>query len=235
MVDNSPQIFYNKFRFEWLKEVDSLALANAQMNLQKAYNNFFRSPNVGFPKFKSKHRNTNSYTTNNQKSSVAIENGCIKLPKIGLVKLKQHRIIPSDYKLKSVTITQTSSGNYYASVLFKYENQVPEIQLKNFLGLDFSMHELYKDSDGNEPQYPRYYREAEKRLKREQRKLSNMKKGSKNRDKQRVKVARIHEKVANQCKDFLHKQSRQITNTYDCVCIEREPTVCNLRKEALPL
>ena len=94
------------------------------------------------------------------------------------------------------------------------------------------MHELYKDSDGNEPQYPRYYREAEKRLKREQRKLSNMKKGSKNRDKQRVKVARIHEKVANQRKDFLHKQSRQITNTYDCVCIKREPTVCNLRKEA---
>ena len=229
-LGNTPAQY--KVEFEWLKEVDSLALANAQMNLQKAYNNFFRSPNVGFPKFKSKHRNTNSYTTNNQKSSVAIENGCIKLPKIGLVKLKQHRIIPSDYKLKSVTITQTSSGNYYASVLFKYENQVPEIQLKNFLGLDFSMHELYKDSDGNEPQYPRYYREAEKRLKREQRKLSNMKKGSKNRDKQRVKVARIHEKVANQRKDFLHKQSRQITNTYDCVCIKREPTVCNLREEA---
>ena len=139
-LGNTPAQY--KVEFEWLKEVDSLALANAQINLQKAYNNFFRSPNVGFPKFKSKHRNTNSYTTNNQKSSVAIENGCIKLPKIGLVKLKQHRIIPSDYKLKSVTITQTSSGNYYASVLFKYENQVPEIQLKNFLGLDFSMHEL---------------------------------------------------------------------------------------------
>ena len=217
-LKNTPAQY--KSKFEWLKEVDSLALANAQLNLQKAYNNFFRSPKVGFPKFKSKHRNRNSYTTNNQKGSVAIQNGCIKLPKIGFVKLNQHRIIPSDYKLKSVTITQTPSGNYYASVLFWYENQVQQTQLQTFLGLDFSMHELYKDSNGNEPQYPRYYRQAEKKLKREQRKLSNMEKGSKNRKKQRIKVAKIHEKVSNQRNNFLHKQSRNITNTYDCVCIE---------------
>ncbi len=82
------------------------------------------------------------------------------------------------------------------------------------------MHELYKDSNGNEPSYPRYYRQAEKKLKREQRKLSLMQKGSKNRDKQRKIVAKLHEKVSNQRKDFLHKQSRQIVNTYDCVCIE---------------
>lgn len=96
--------------------MDSLALANAQMNLQTAYNNFFRNPKVVFPKFKSKHRNKNSYTTNNQKGSIDIEKGCLKLPKIGFVKLKQHRIIPSDYKIKSVTISQTPSGNYCASV-----------------------------------------------------------------------------------------------------------------------
>ena len=82
------------------------------------------------------------------------------------------------------------------------------------------MKELYKDSNGNEPCYPKYYRKAEKRLKREQRKLSLMEKGSSNRNKQRIKVARLHEKVANQRKDFLHKQSRQIANAYDCVCIE---------------
>lgn len=82
------------------------------------------------------------------------------------------------------------------------------------------MHELYKDSNGNEPCYPRYYRQSEKKLAREQRKLSKMQKGSKNRNKQRIKVAKLHEKVANQRKDFLHKQSRQITNAYDCVCIE---------------
>ena len=159
-LNNTPAQY--KTEFEWLKEVDSLALANAQMNLQKAYNNFFRSPKTGFPKFKSKHKNRNSYTTNNQKGSVAIRNGYIKLPKIGLVKLKQHRQISSDYKLKSVTISQTPSGKYYASVLFGYENQVQEQDLHNFLGLDFSMHELYKDSNGNEPAYPKYYRRAEK-------------------------------------------------------------------------
>ena len=95
-----------------------------------------------------------------------------------------------------------------------------EQELNEFLGLDFSMHELYKDSNGNEPAYPRYYRQAERRLKRERRKLSKMQKGSQNRDKQRIKVAKLHEKVANQRKDFLHKQSRQITNAYDCVCME---------------
>lgn len=159
-LNNTPAQY--KTEFEWLKEVDSLALANAQMNLQKAYNNFFRSPKTGFPKFKSKRKNRNSYTTNNQKGSVAIRNGYIKLPKIGLVKLKQHRQILSDYKLKSVTISQTPSGKYYASVLSGYENQVQEQDLHNFLGLDFSMHELYKDSNGNEPAYPKYYRRAEK-------------------------------------------------------------------------
>ena len=82
------------------------------------------------------------------------------------------------------------------------------------------MRKLYKDSNGSEPSYPRYYRQAEEKLAREQRKLTKMRKGSKNRDKQRVKIAKLHEKVANQRKDFLHKQSRQIANAYDCVCIE---------------
>lgn len=217
-LKNTPAQY--KSEFVWLKEVDSLALANSQMNLQTAYNNFFKSSKVGFPKFKSKKFNHKSYTTNCVNGNIFVENGYIKLPKVGFVKLKQHRQIPSDYKLKSVTVSQTPSGKYYASILFEYENQVQEQDLHNFLGLDFSMHELYKDSNGNEPAYPRYYRQAEKRLKREQRKLSLMKKGSKNRDKQRIKVAKLHEKVANQRKDFLHKQSRQIVSVYDCVCIE---------------
>ena len=217
-LNNTPAQY--KKEFEWLKEVDSLALANAQMNLQTAYGNFFRSPKIGFPKFKSKKSNQKSYTTNCVNGNITVENYYIKLPKIGLVKLKQHRMIPSGYKLKSVTVSQTSSGKYYASVLFEYENQVQEIEPKRFLGLDFSMHELYRDSNGDEPCYPRYYRQAEKRLKREQRKLSLMQKGSKNREKQRIRVAKHHEKVANQRKDFLHKQSKQITNAYDCVCVE---------------
>ena len=217
-LNNTPAQY--KSKFPWLKEVDSLALANAQMNLQTAYNSFFRNPKIGFPKFKSKKSNRRSYTTNCVNGNISIDNGFLKLPKVGLVKLKQHRLILSNYKLKSVTISQTPSGKYYASVLFEYENKIQEQELHDFLGLDFSMHGLYKDSNGNEPAYPRYYRQAEERLKREQRKLSLMQKGSKNRSKQRIKVANLHEKVANQRKDFLHKQSRQIVNAYDCVCIE---------------
>ena len=217
-LNNTPAQY--KSKFPWLKEVDSLALANAQMNLQTAYNSFFRNPKIGFPKFKSKKSNRRSYTTNCVNGNISIDNGFLKLPKVGLVKLKQHRLILSNYKLKSVTISQTPSGKYYASVLFEYENQIQEQELHDFLGLDFSMHGLYKDSNGNEPAYPRYYRQAEERLKREQRKLTLMQKGSKNRSKQRIKVANLHEKVANQRKDFLHKQSRQIVNAYDCVCIE---------------
>lgn len=217
-LNNTPAQY--KQEFEWLKEVDSLALANAQMNLQRAYNNFFRNPKAGFPKFKSKKCSRRSYTTNCVNENISIEKGCIKLPKIGLVKMKQHRQIPSGYILKSVTVSQTASGKYYVSVLFEYENQVQERIPQTFLGLDFSMHELYRDSNGSEPQYPGYYRQAEKKLRREQRKLSKMEKGSKNRNKQRRKAAKLHEKVTNQRKDFLHKQSREIVNAYDCICIE---------------
>lgn len=218
-LHNTPAQY--KEEFPWLKEVDSLALCNTQQNLLKAFTNFFTNPKSGFPKFKSRHKNRKSYTTNNQKGSITLENGDLKLPKMpGLIKVKQHRMIPSDYQIKSVTISQTPSGKYYASILFEYENQVPEQELHDFLGLDFSMHELYKDSNGNEPAYPRYYRRAEQKLKRKQRRLSLMKKGSNNRNKQRIKVAKLHEKVANQRKDFLHKLSRKLADTYDCICVE---------------
>lgn len=95
-LNNTPAQY--KPEFEWLREVDSLALANAQINLQSAYNNFFRSPKIGFPKFKSKRKDKNSYTTNNQNGSVSIINGKLKLPKVGLVKMVQHRVIPSGQK-----------------------------------------------------------------------------------------------------------------------------------------
>ena len=144
--------------------------------------------------------------------NITISDGYLKLPKIGQVRLKQHRSVPKGYRLKSVTISQTAGGKYYASILFEYEDEISEKEMQSFLGLDFSMSGLYRDSNGNEPEYPRYYRNAEKRLAREQRRLSKMQKGSNNRKKQRMKVAKLHEKVSNQRKDFLHKQSRQITN-----------------------
>ncbi len=217
-LNNTPAQY--KEEYPWLKEVDSLALANAQMNLRDAYKNFFSDPNTGFPKYKSKKASRQSYTTNYVNGNIRFEGEKLKLPKVGLVKIRQHREIPETFRLKSVTVSQTAGGKYYVSILYEYEEQVSKVKPKTFLGLDYSMHELYVDSNGKEPEYPRYYRQAESRLKKEQRKLSLMQKGSKNRNKQREKVAKLHEKVANQRKDFLHKQSRQIANAYDCVCIE---------------
>ena len=220
-LNNTPAQY--KKEYEWLKEVDSLALANAQMNLQTAYNNFFRSPKVGFPKFKSKKRNKNSYTTNNDKGGkLRIENGRIRLPKVGLVKIRQHRIIPDNQKIKSATITKTPSGKYYVSILVEYEQQIPDIQLdKNkALGLDYASHSFYVDSQGREADYPKFYRNAQIILAKEQRKLSHMKYGSNNYQKQKLKVARLQERIANQRKDWIHKLSTQLANEYDYICVE---------------
>jgi putative transposase len=217
-LNNTPAQY--KKEFEWLREVDSLALANVQLNLNKAYQHFFREQAAGFPQFKSKKSHRKSYTTNWVNNNIRLEKGSIILPKLKAVKIKQHREIPADYRLKSVTVSQTSSGAYYASILYEYESRIEAIQPETFIGLDYSMQELYISSDGETAAYPRYYRQSLDKLKREQRKLSRCQKGSKNRSKQRLKVAQLHEKVTNQRKDFLHKQSRQITNAVDAVCIE---------------
>lgn len=212
-----------KKEFPWLKEVDSLALANAQLNLNKAYNNFFRDKTVGFPKFKSKHHNRKSYTTNNQKGTIRLINSkTIRLPKLKNVRVKMHRQLPPNVIIKSATISQTPTGKYYISILVEYEAKIKPITptVENAIGLDYSSKALFVDSETNSPDYPKFYRQAEAKLKREQRKLSKRKKGGKNREKQRRKVTKLHEKVANQRKDFLHQLSRQIANAYDVVAIE---------------
>lgn len=220
-LSNTPAQY--KTEFEWLKEVDSLALANAQMNLQTAYNNFFRNKSVGFPKFKSKHRNQNSYTTNNQGGNIRIEHGkYIKIPKIGLVRIKLHRQIPNNHTIKSCTISQTPSGKYFVSILTEYEFEPPikELSRDKTLGLDYSSPHFYVDSQNIEADMPHFYREAESRLTREQRKLSRMVRGSNNYRKQKVHVAIMHEKVANCRKDWLHKQSRELADKWDIICVE---------------
>ena len=127
---------------EFLKEVDSISLQQALRHLDTAFQNFFKNQKTGFPKFKSK-RNNNSYTTVCVNNNIKLENGTISLPKIGKVKVRQHRSISENYILKSVTISQSPSGKYYVSILFEYENQVQKTEPQKFLGLDFSMSELY--------------------------------------------------------------------------------------------
>ena len=228
MLLNTPAMYKN--RYEWLKEVDSLALSNVQRALEKAYKNFFRKQKVGYPKFKSKHHSRRSYTTNNQKGTIWIQKGQLKVPKLkSTIKVKQHRAISINESIKSATISQTKTGKFYVSILVAYERSNKAFDCMKHLsgrepvkiiGLDFSMKELYVTSHGDKASYPRYYRQSLKKLKREQRKLSFCKKGSKNKEKQRLKVAKIHEKISNQRKDFQHKQSRQITNAVDVVVIE---------------
>ena len=207
-----------KTEFEWLKEVDSLALSNAQLNLQSAYKNFFSKKCSGFPKFKSKKTSRVRYTTNNQNGSVRIENGRLKLPKVGFVKIIQHREIIG--KIKSATIEKTPTNKYYVSILVEYENQVPEVELKKFIGLDFSMHDLYVTSEGERANYPKFFRKSERKLARVCRWHSKRKKDSKNRERMRLKVCSAYEKITNQRIDFLHKKSHELAEEYDAVCIE---------------
>lgn len=215
-LNNTPAQY--KKEFEWLKEVDSLALANAQMNLQTAYNNFFKRPEVGFPKFKSKKNRYYSYTTNNQGGNIYISDRYIKLPKIGLVRVKKHR----DFEglIKSVTVSQTPSGKYYVSVLVSQEEKEKLSKTDNQIGIDLGLKEFAITSDGEMIENPKYLRKSEERLRKLQKDLSRCKKGSKNREKCRVKVAKQHEKIANQRKDFLNKLSHRLIMENQQICLE---------------
>lgn len=218
-----------KKEYPYLKEVDSLALSNVYRNLDKAYINFFKNPkHFNPPKFKSRKYEKNTYKTNNQKDTVAIIDGkYIKLPKIGLIKAKIHRQPKDGWILKSATISMNGAGEYYASVLFEYENAcsyVPDTD--NAIGLDYASNGLYVDDKGRVGSNHKYYRESQKKLAKAQRKLSRMKgskkgeKKSNNYLKQLKKVNKIHRHIANQRLDNLHKLSTEIANRYDVVCVE---------------
>ena len=215
-LKNTPAQY--KAEFPWLKEVDSLALANAQMNLQSAYSNFFRDKSIGFPKFKSKKDNNHSYKTNNQHNTIHIETGFIKLPKLkSKVKIKQHRLF--DGVIKSCKISQVPSGKYFVSILVECEiKQLPRLETK--VGIDVGIKIFAVMSDGVIVQNPKYLRKSEKRLAKLQKDLSRKQKGSKNKTKARIKVAIIHEKIANQRLDFLQKLSSKIINDNQVIVLE---------------
>ena len=183
MLRNTPASY--KKEYPWLKEVDSLALANVQMHLESAFHKFFREPFAGCPRFKSKKSSRKSYTTN-------VVNGNIFL-----------------------------EGKYFASLLFCCENQTAEKRpAEKFIGIDFAMQGMCVFSTGKRAEYPMFYRNTEKKLAREQRKLSRCQKGSQNYKKQKKRVALCHEKIRNQRKDFQHKLSTSLAESYDAVCVE---------------
>ena len=220
---NTPAQY--KKEFPWLREVDSLALCNVQLNLQSAYKNFFQS-GFGFPKFKKK-SHAQSYKTNNNKGSIVLESGYVKLPKVGWVKVKVHRQ-PKGI-IKSATISKTATSKYFISILCE-EEILPLPKTDSNLGIDLGLENFAILSTGEKIGNPRFLTSLSKKLakeqkilsrkalvaKKERRKLSD----SKNYQKQRMKVAKIHEKIANQRKDFLNKLSTTLIKNHDVICIE---------------
>ena len=207
----------------FLKEVDSIALQQTLRHLDTAFANFFRDKKIGYPCFKSKKNHHDSYSTICVNNNIRLESGHLTLPKLGKVRIKQHRSIPEDYVLKSVTVSRTPSEKYYASILYEHEEDIPSVIPASVIGLDFSMHNLFVSSEDAiraDEEFLHRYRNSLDKLAREQRTLSKRKKGSYRYYKQRKKIARLHEKISNQRKDYLHKLSRQIANAYDLVCVE---------------
>ena len=227
-LKNTPAQY--KKDYSWLKEVDSFALCNVQLNLQKAYKSFFQSK-FGFPKFKSK-RHHQSYQTNNQTGTIAIESGKVKLPKIGWVRLKQHREMTG--LIKSATISMTATGKYYISILCEIEVKIEENNktkiANSSIGIDLGLEHFAILSIGEKIGNPRFLISASKKLRREQKILSRRGLLAKQRgkslndcinyQKQRMKVAKIHERITNRRKDFLHKLSTNLIKNHDKICME---------------
>ena len=200
-----------KKEYEWLKEVDKFALTNSVYNMDSAYQKFFKE-HAGYPKFKSKKNNRKSYKTNctyNSRPTIEIDfdNNKVKLPKLKWIKAKVHRQFIGT--IKSATVSQTPSGKYFVSILADCEN----FQMKPtgaMVGIDLGIKDLLITSDGDKFTNPKTLYKYEKKLAKEQRKLDKKKIGSNNRNKQRIKVARLNEKITNIRKDNLHKISHKL-------------------------
>lgn len=201
--------------FAFLKSFDSIALQQALRDLDRGYVNFFQK-RASHPTFKSKHNNHQSYRTINQGDNIRIVGRYIKLPKLGFVKVKQSMEIG---KINNVTVERTPTGKYFVVLNVEFE---PVFKENNggSIGIDVGIKEFYSDSNGNIVANPKYLEKSMRRLVREQRKLSRKQKGSNNRNKQRVKVALVHEKITNQRNDFLQKQSTMLICENQTICIE---------------
>ena len=199
----------------FLKEIDSISLQQSLRDLDMAYTNFFQK-RAKHPHFKSKHDNHQSYRTINQGNNIRIVGKYLKLPKLGYVKVRQS--IPIG-KINNVTVERTPSGKYFAVLNVDFE---PICNRNNFgvIGIDVGIKEFYTDSNGKVVNNPKHLEKSTKKLIREQRRLSRKIKGSSNRNKQRIRLAKVHERITNQRNDFLHKLSTMLVRENQTICIE---------------
>ena len=213
-----------KITHPFLRDVDSIALQQSRLNFISAKKNFY-GKRAKYPKFKNK-ISRQSYRTVSTSNNIKIDFSThyITLPKVGTVKYRDLREFSST--IRNVTVTRTQAGNYYAAILVNEDIPDPKplqlpLQDTQIIGLDMSLGQFYTNNKGTNPvEFHRHYRETESKLKRVQRKLSRKIKGSKNRNKQRIKVAKLLEKVTHKRKDFLHKTSTLITKGYRGICVE---------------
>lgn len=201
--------------FAFLKEVDSVSLQQSLRDLDRAYVNFFFKRSK-FPKFKSKKNNFKSYRTLNKGNNIRIEGKHIKLPKLGFVKVKQSMPIG---KIHNATIEKMPSGKYFVALNVEFDPEHKPNEGKS-VGIDVGIKEYFTDSNGNIYDNPKYLEKSMKKLAKEQRRLSKKVIGSSNWDKQRVKVARLHEKIVSQRNDFLHKISTSLVRENQTICVE---------------
>ncbi len=235
----SAQLPQLKIELEWLKEVDSIAIQTALKNLADAYKRFFKKQNDK-PRFKSKKNNVQSYTTKHTNGNIVIVDNKIKLPKLGFIKFAKSREI--DGRIMNATVRRNSSGKYFVSILTEVEIQ-PLEKADSAIGIDLGTTDFAILSDGHKIDNNKFTSKMEKKLKREQRKLSKRaliakNKGihlldAKNYQKQKRKVARLHERVINQRDDFLNKLSTEIIKNHDIICIEDLNTKGMLRNHKL--
>lgn len=201
--------------FAFLKDVDSIALQQSLRDLDRGYKNFFEK-RAKHPQFKNKHNNHQSYRTVNQGNNIRIAGKYLKLPKLGYVRIKQSMEVGH---INNVTIERTPTGKYFVVLNVDFE-PIPMPNNGGSIGIDVGIKEFYSDSNGNVVNNPKHLEKSMRKLVREQRKLSRKQKDSNNRNKQRVKVALVHEKIKNQRNDFLQKQSTMLVRENQTICIE---------------
>ncbi|MBN3869241.1 MAG: IS200/IS605 family element RNA-guided endonuclease TnpB [Nostoc sp.] len=220
----SQQLTLLKKEIIWLKEVDKFALQNSLKNLETAYKNFFsdlkkakNKKGVGFPKFKKKYGCKQSYKTNLTNGNIQIIENRLKLPKLGWVKFHKSQDITG--KLINVTIIRTNSGNYIASILCETEiEKYPQVTQN--IGLDLGIKSYFVTSKGEVIDNPKYYRTQTRKLRSYHKKLSRSVKGSNNRVKAKIKLARTYQHITNLRDDFLHKLSTRLIKENSIICIE---------------
>ena len=206
--------------YNWLKEADSVALQQSLRDLDNAYENFFKK-RANYPRFKSKHNHIQSYRTTNGNggTSIRIIDKKIKLPKVGFVKIKQSRIFEG--RILNATVRRTASGKYFVSLCVEMDKEkLISTNDGKQIGIDVGLKEFYTDSNGNTTANPKVLKKLARKLAREQRRFSRKMPKSKNREKARIRVAKVYEHITNIRKDFLHKLSIRLARENQTIAIE---------------